>query len=68
MQELGYNIHRISQNRKKEEYMEDYSFINVSQDKLETIKILKAEREAGLQIIIQHLLKLKNLIIQILKN
>lgn len=26
--------------------MEDYSFINVSQDKLETIKILKAEREA----------------------
>ena len=26
--------------------MEDYSFINVSQDKLETIKILKAERDA----------------------
>lgn len=31
---------------KKRTYMEDYSFINVSQDKLETIKILKAERDA----------------------
>lgn len=26
--------------------MEDYSFINVSQDKLETVNILKAERDA----------------------
>ncbi len=26
--------------------MEDYSFINVTQEKLETIEILKAERDA----------------------
>ena len=43
---LGYNIEYISQNQQKEDKMEDYSFINVSQEKLETINILKAERDA----------------------
>ena len=39
-------MQHISQNQQKEDNMEDYSFINVSQEKLETINILKAERDA----------------------
>ena len=43
---LVYNIQYISQNQQKEDKMEDYSFINVSQEKLETINILKAAKRS----------------------